>query len=818
MSEEQEIIRKMSDMDMQNPHPRPRTASGKGSHDRYAAPTDDYGYPVTGPGAPPDDNDVYLSSAVDNRDMGGAQQGQPAMRQYPPGGFQRPAPNRPPPPQQQPYPQRGASAQGFAPPSRQNTYDGEPRHQTQPQGQDEFGLPARSMTMPTQTATSFNNQTFDRPMVQSPPMSDSVGSSAPYNGPIGRGPPRPATAGGSRPIPHRTYPDQLPNIQPHYPNQHEQSAQHNQQHGHGHSKADSVSDVYDQYYDPGVTHSAGPLPSPMPDFDSVRDNPALRRRGNSIDVHIQPGANNDSYNRPLQQHGHLALAQPQAAVFENAGSPSQDHAQTYDSRYDPHQQPAQGYRYDQGPPNQNPPRSASAAPFPNGLPSGPRPDFAPSPAGPRSQSLPHHDVPAAHPPPPNPDALPNHPSPARAETFSAHPTPVRPGLMSSPQGTHPGANSKPVPVRNYDPSNGGTPPAPNRAPQPIPQQLPPPPQKQLPPAITMADLDMARSKAKAMPNDHAVQLDLAKKLIEGSDILVGRLSDPKTRHKTREKFTSEAHKILKKLVGAQHTEAMFTLADCYGRGAFGGEADTKEAFTLYQNAAKAGHAGAAYRTAVCCELGSDEGGGTRKDPVKAIQWYRRAATLGDTPAMYKMGMILLKGLLGQPKNPHEAVVWLKRAAERADAENPHALHELAMLFDRQPGPDAPVQRDPNYAFELFNHAADLGYKFSQFRLGTVYEYGLFNQVIDPRQSIMWYSRAAVQEEHQSEMALSGWYLTGADGILQQSDTEAYLWARKAALAGLAKAEYAMGYFTELGIGAPANLDDAKRWYWRAAGK
>ena len=88
--------------------------------------------------------------------------------------------------------------------------------------------------------------------------------------------------------------------------------------------------------------------------------------------------------------------------------------------------------------------------------------------------------------------------------------------------------------------------------------------------------------------------------------------------------------------------------------------------------------------------------------------------------------------------------------------------------------------------------------------------------VDPRRSIAWYSKAAVQEEHQSELALSGWYLTGAEGVLQQSDTEAYLWARKAAQAGLAKAEYAMGYFTEVGIGAPSNMDDAKRWYWRSA--
>ncbi len=220
---------------------------------------------------------------------------------------------------------------------------------------------------------------------------------------------------------------------------------------------------------------------------------------------------------------------------------------------------------------------------------------------------------------------------------------------------------------------------------------------------------------------------------------------------------------------------------------------------------------------MCCEIGNDEGGGTRKDPLKAIQWYKRAATLGDTPAMYKVGMILLKGLLGQPRNPREAISWLKRAAERADAENPHALHELALLYESAE-PNDVILRDEPYAFQLFKQAAELGYKFSQFRLGCAFEYGLLGCPTDTRLSIMWYSRAAVQEEHQSELALSGWYLTGSEGVLQQSDTEAYLWARKAAMAGLSKAEYAMGYFTEVGIGVAANLEDAKRWYWRAAGE
>ncbi|RWA08630.1 hypothetical protein EKO27_g6476 [Xylaria grammica] len=400
----------------------------------------------------------------------------------------------------------------------------------------------------------------------------------------------------------------------------------------------------------------------------------------------------------------------------------------------------------------------------------------------------------------------------------APPAPIRPGLMPNSMVN---MNDKPAPVRNY---SGGTPaaaagalgrPSPAQSiPQNVPQDTRPSSfAEQVP--VTVEELERLRATIKNDPNDQQAALTLAKKLIEAADVLVPRLPDPKTRARSRERYIMDSHKILKKLVGAQNLDAMFFLADCMGRGTLGHEPDPKEAFTLYQSAAKLGHAAAAYRTAVCCELGNDDGGGTRKDPLKAIQWYKRAATLGDTPAMYKVGMILLKGLLGQPKNPREAIGWLKRAAERADAENPHALHELGLLYESAQ-PNDVIIRDEVYALQLFEQAAHLGYKFSQFRLGCVYEYGSMGCPIDPRQSIMWYSRAATQGEHQSELALSGWYLTGSDGVLQQSDTEAYLWARKAAQAGLAKAEYAMGYFTEVGIGVPANLEDAKRWYWRAA--
>ena len=57
--------------------------------------------------------------------------------------------------------------------------------------------------------------------------------------------------------------------------------------------------------------------------------------------------------------------------------------------------------------------------------------------------------------------------------------------------------------------------------------------------------------------------------------------------------------------------------------------------------------------------------------------------------------------------------------------------------------------------------------------------------------------AATQDHTDACFALTAWYLVGSPGVLPQSDTEAYLWAKKAAEMGLAKAQYAVGYFTEV---------------------
>lgn len=263
--------------------------------------------------------------------------------------------------------------------------------------------------------------------------------------------------------------------------------------------------------------------------------------------------------------------------------------------------------------------------------------------------------------PENPDALP------------PHPVPTRPGLMYGSSAAQ--QSPRQPPPRNYTSSPSSSH---HSIPPPPLEVSPPPTAKRESIPVTLAELEKLRQATKTNPSDQATQLTLAKKLAEAAFVLVdtlGRASE-KTKSKAREKYNQEAHRIVKKLVSNTYAEAIFYHGDCYSRGLLGLDVDPKEAFNLYMMAAKAGHAQASYRVAVCCEMGQEDGGGTRRDPHKAMQWYKRAATLGDTPAMYKIGIIQLKGLLGQPKNPSEALIWLQRAAERADEENPHALHEL----------------------------------------------------------------------------------------------------------------------------------------------
>lgn len=331
-----------------------------------------------------------------------------------------------------------------------------------------------------------------------------------------------------------------------------------------------------------------------------------------------------------------------------------------------------------------------------------------------------------------------------------------------------------------------------------------------------AFVDDYRTRVKGDPDPEA-QFAYARYLITAAKKIFTdeAPTNPKSAHKYRDSLLTESIKVIKKLAMQTkpgYVEAQFFLANCLGSGALGLQTDQQKAYDLYLTAAKRNHGPSTYRAAVCNELGV----GTKKDIARSCELYRKAATLGETAAMYKIGVILLNGLLGVNRNAKDAIIWFNRAAQQADEENPHALHELALLYEHPVA--GALTQDDKIAFDLFSQAAQYGYAPSQFKLGTAYEYGNLTCPVDPRRSIAWYTRAAEKGHSEAELALSGWYLTGSESVLKQSDSEAFLWARRAANQGQAKAEYAVGYYSEVGIGVKQDLELAKKWYMRAAQK
>lgn len=272
----------------------------------------------------------------------------------------------------------------------------------------------------------------------------------------------------------------------------------------------------------------------------------------------------------------------------------------------------------------------------------------------------------------------------------------------------------------------------------------------------------------------------------------------------------EAKIILTRLANGGYPFAQYYLADGYASGLFNkGKEDYNAAFPLFVLAAKHGHAESGFRAGLCYEFGW----GCRKDPAKAVQYLRTAASRGHPGAMTRLGKACLSGDLGEPRY-REGVKWLKRATEASDAMYNAAPYQLGLLYETGYGDD--IFKDESYSAELFTQAAELGHPEASFRMGDAYEHGKLNCPRDPALSVHFYTGAAERGHAGAMMGLCAWYMVGADPILEKDEEEAYEWARRAADQGLVKAQYAVGYFTEMGIGCRRDVLEANVWYVKAA--
>ncbi|TID16411.1 HCP-like protein [Venturia nashicola] len=324
---------------------------------------------------------------------------------------------------------------------------------------------------------------------------------------------------------------------------------------------------------------------------------------------------------------------------------------------------------------------------------------------------------------------------------------------------------------------------------------------------TSKTLEMYRANVKKT-SDSAVQYEFAIFMVQTAmDLPVDGGKGPNP----RDEMLKEARQILHKLADRSYPFAQYYLADGFASGLFNkGKEDHDRAFPLFLAASKHGHAESGYRTGLSYEFGW----GCRRDHLKAVQFYRASASKNHPGSATRLGMACLKGTMGLTHHYREGIKWLKRAAESADAQYNAAPYELGRLHENGYGED--IFKDEVYAAQLFTQSADLGHPEANLVMGKAYEHGLLSCPKDAALSIHFYNGAAQAGLPEAMMALCAWYLFGAEPILIKDENEAFEWAKRAAELDFAKAEYAVGYFKEVGIGCRLDTLEANVWYVRAA--
>ncbi|KAF8809152.1 HCP-like protein [Phlegmacium glaucopus] len=254
----------------------------------------------------------------------------------------------------------------------------------------------------------------------------------------------------------------------------------------------------------------------------------------------------------------------------------------------------------------------------------------------------------------------------------------------------------------------------------------------------------------------------------------------------------------------------------------------RSAFRDFETAARGGFPAAWFK------LGRDYE--NFNDHVHARDCFERGVRLNVESCLYRMGMAHLLGQLSLQPDPTVALPLLHRAATLATLQVPQPAYVYALLLLSEftqitvPltlfAPLIPPSSSPTLeARKHLERAAFLHFPAAQYKLGHAYEFAEPPFPFDPLLSVQYYSLASEKGEAEADMALSKWFLCGSGGAaggggpggagagaFEKDEALALTFADKAARKGLPSAEFAMGYYAEVGVGRPKDIKAALGWY------
>jgi TPR repeat protein len=185
---------------------------------------------------------------------------------------------------------------------------------------------------------------------------------------------------------------------------------------------------------------------------------------------------------------------------------------------------------------------------------------------------------------------------------------------------------------------------------------------------------------------------------------------------------------------------------------------------------------------------------------------------GNLDGSYFLG----KALERKPYNDPEYALEL--ITDAAGGGHALALNDLARKYRE----GKMVPKDPIRALELYSASADRGYWVAARHIAEMYLDG-DGIPHDSEQALEWFSRAADSGDQESQYQIARMYETG-DGIEKDVDEAMRIYALLAinyshsAKRFCNEAAYRLGMILEADTDVPADLEDARYWYSKAADK
>lgn len=189
------------------------------------------------------------------------------------------------------------------------------------------------------------------------------------------------------------------------------------------------------------------------------------------------------------------------------------------------------------------------------------------------------------------------------------------------------------------------------------------------------------------------------------------------------------------------------------------------------------------------------------DYDKALEFYKKAADMGNAEAMYYIANIYYNEDYDE-YDAEKSATWIKKSAEAGYAE---AMGDLGLMYECGEG----VEENLQSAKEWYIRGSKLGDSNSMNNLGSLYE-----SEADYSLAINWYQKAADCGNDEAMKNLGMMYSYGK-GVEENNDI-ARKWWIKAANAGNTTAMSFLGLIYELGTGVNQNLQTAIDWYTKGA--